>query len=184
MKDYTLTKRDTILYNMSSSKEMNEQACVLFATVFNSGLIGVLCILGLAGNIMSLTILHSDRQNRVASFLLQALAVADTAVLIISCFVLAFIYGILHSQTTVVAQGWVQFIHKYVNSLGYSAQGVTIWFTVLLAINRYVAVCRPLHANRLTIRGAHIQAIYSSFVLVFFSFSLVQGRPVRGKDDA
>lgn len=161
MENYT---RPPPVVNLSSAETVSRptstdvrEACVLFRIVFNSGLIAVICFLGLAGNILSLTILHSDRQNRVASFLLQALAVADTAVLVISCFVLSVVYGIIHSQTTVVTD-WTDFIFKYVNSLGYMTQGVTIWLTVLLAINRYIAVCRPLHASRLGIKGAKMQA--------------------------
>lgn len=173
MDDYTSTP----LINLSSAEETVlkpitdvRKSCVLFRIVFNSGLIGIICFLGLAGNILSLAILHSDRQNRVASFLLQALAVADTAVLVISCFVLTFVYGILHSQTTVVTE-WMDFIFKYVNSLGYMTQGVTIWLTVLLAINRYIAVCRPLHANRLGIKGAKIQVSTFFSINHFFSIS-------------
>jgi len=47
---------------------------------------------------------------------------------------------------------------QYVNPLGYMTQCATIWLTVLIAVNRYIAICHPFKANRfLTIRTARIQ---------------------------
>ena len=58
---------------------------------------------------------------------------------------------------------------QYVNPLGYMAECATMWLTVLIAVNRYIAVCHPFKANRfLTIRTARIQVqLHESF---FHSF--------------
>jgi len=50
--------------------------------------------------------------------------------------------------------------------MGYMAQCATIWLTVLIAVNRYIAICHPFNANRfLTIRTARIQVLLH-FVIV------------------
>jgi len=55
---------------------------------------------------------------------------------------------------------WVQ----YVNPMGYMTQCATIWLTVLIAVNRYVAICHPFKADRfLTIRTARIQVPSSTY---------------------
>jgi len=54
------------------------------------------------------------------------------------------------------------YLIKYINPVGYMVQSCTIWITVLLAVNRYVAICRPFVASlwlsmwrtRLKVRGA------------------------------
>ena len=40
------------------------------------------------------------------------------------------------------------YLVKYVNPVGCAVQSCAIWITVLLAVNRYVAVCRPFIAPR------------------------------------
>jgi len=58
--------------------------------------------------------------------------------------------------------------------MGYIAQCATIWLTVLIAFNRYVAICHPFKADRfLTIRTARIQVrlhlvMVSQAVVIFY----------------
>ena len=42
-----------------------------------------------------------------------------------------------------------QFILVYVLPVAFVAQTATIWVTVLVAVNRYIAVCRPYQVNTL-----------------------------------
>lgn len=86
----------------------------------------------------------------MATFLLQSLAIADTIVLTISYTVLSVICGLLPFLSR---QAWtgraLPYLIQYVNPLGYMAHSWCIWVTVLVAVNRYLAVSRPLGAARL-----------------------------------
>ena len=79
-----------------STKQGDEDnGCSVFQFVINTLVIGALCIFGVAGNLVSMVILQRDRHNRVAVFLLQSLAIADSSVLIIAFVVLTIFYGLL-----------------------------------------------------------------------------------------
>ena len=120
-----------------------------------------MCIFGLAGNTLSIIVLYKDKRNEVAAFLLQALAVADNTILLISLPVLSTVTGILPymgSKTDYISRPIKAYIIIYVNPVAYMALTAAIWLTVLIALNRYVAICRPFDANRLcTKRRAQIQ---------------------------
>jgi hypothetical protein len=76
-------------------RRITQEHCRIFQFVLNSLAIGVLCVFGIAGNTLSMIILHRDKHNRVAVFLLQTLAVCDSSVLIIAFVVLSIFYGLL-----------------------------------------------------------------------------------------
>jgi len=59
-------------------------------------------------------------------------------------------------------QSLVPILKRYVNPLGYTAQCCVIWITVLLAVNRYMAVCRPFTAKRwVTVTSVRLQVGYN-----------------------
>ena len=120
-----------------------------------------MCVFGLAGNTLSILVLYKDKRNEVAAFLLQVLAVADNTILFLSLMVLTTITGILPymgSDTDYISRPIKAYIIVYINPIAYMAQTEAIWITVLIALNRYVAICRPYDANRLcTKRRAQIQ---------------------------
>jgi len=123
--------------------------CMWFHFVVNTVLIGALCMLGLFGNTLSLLVLQRDRRNRVAVFLLQSLATADNLVLCAALVELSLVYGLLPVVGRVdIQKATAPYLIKYVNPVGYMVQSCAIWITVVLAVNRYVAICRPFVAAR------------------------------------
>lgn len=130
-----------------------------FQFSLNTILIGIMCVLGLCGNTISILVLQKDRHNRVAVFLLQSLALADNSILCISFITLSVVYGLEHVVARDELFNYFKHIAlKYTSPLGNIALSIGIWLTVLLAINRYIAVCRPFKAKRwLTMTIARVQ---------------------------
>ena len=133
--------------------------CTWFHFVVNTLLIGALCVFGLLGNTLSLFVLERDRRNRVAVLLLQSLATADNLVLAVAFVELSVVYGLLPVVGCADAQlASAPYLVKYVNPVGCAVQSCAIWITVLLAVNRYVAICRPFTATRwLTMTRTRLQ---------------------------
>jgi len=133
--------------------------CMWFHFVVNTLLIGPLCLFGLLGNTLSLFVLERDRRNRVAVFLLQSLATADNLVLCAAFVELSVVYGLFPVIGRLDMQlASAPYLIKYVNPVGCMVQSCAIWITVLLAVNRYVAVCRPFVATRwLRMRRTRLQ---------------------------
>ena len=75
--------------------QIHDTRCELFQFVINTIFIGLMSVFGVVGNMLSLWILQRDTHNRVAVFLLQSLAVADTLVLIIALVILSLYWGML-----------------------------------------------------------------------------------------
>ena len=160
----------------------NVENCILFNFVFYTLVIGTLSVLGILGNILSIVVLQKDNNNKVAAFLLQSLAVADSLVLLTSFVVLSIIYGLLpYVQQSELFAVIIPYVVKYVHPLGYMGQCATIWITVLLAVNRFIAIVKPfLTAKLCTLNKARIQVLLVTILAVvfnmprFFQYEIVQ----------
>ena len=104
-------------------------------------IISLLILVGSVGNIVSIVVLRKDRERRDALFLLQSLAVADVMYLVVSIFRYPVKYLVPDQDQWVAIQPTVFPMLK-------TCQTVTIWSMVLVTIDRYVCVCRPLQAAR------------------------------------
>ncbi len=159
----------------------NPRTVLLFLFIFYTVCMGPVCLMGIAGNTISILVLDKDRNNRVVTFLLKCLAVADNLVLMVSFVSLSLIYGLLHYVEGRTAVNAIKpYIIKYVQPVGYISQTLTIWLTVLLAVNRYIAICRPFDVHRFcTLRTAKIQVLVCLVVTAllnvprFFQYNIV-----------
>ena len=85
----------------------------------------------------------------------QALAVADTLVLLI-VFVLRSLRYIAPLINYADYKNVHRSLYAWLFPCAYMLRMVNAWLTVLLTVDRYIAVCRPLHAQRLcTIQRAY-----------------------------
>jgi hypothetical protein len=111
--------------------------------VINTMVAGPLCLLGLLGNSLCFLVLRKDQDTPIASFLLQTLACCDNAFL--SLWLLHFSLRDLFNYLYVYGQLHVAYMYVvlYTYPLLFVAQSATIWLTVLIAVYRYLAICKP-----------------------------------------
>ena len=136
-----------------------------FKIVLDVFVVFLLCVFGISGNIVSILVLGKDRAvRRTTGFLLQNLAVADIFYLI-SCIFFQTIY------TIVQFTDWVPSMRLYWNYMGQYvwpcasiAQTCTVWLVVVVTADRYVAICRPLHAPQYSTMSRMRKAV----VIVWF----------------
>ena len=150
-----------------SNKESGIVYCPLtFRFIWYTVITGTLSLLGLAGNTLSVIILHRDKGNEVANLLLQVLALADNALLFTSIIVLSIMWGaLLYFNATDAFETISPYFMKYVQPIGYMTKTCAIWMTVLLAVNRYIVIKKPLEAHRIcTLWKARLQI---SVVVIF-----------------
>lgn len=129
-----------------------EHDCELQYFVIYTLILAPICIFGFVGNTVSVIVLRKEKSQRVANLLLLCLAVVDNLFLALAFGVLSICHGLSLSGQT--GQRIAYFATPFANVL----QLATIWITLLIAINRHIAVCKPFKARSLnTIRAVKTQ---------------------------
>lgn len=172
--------------NVSADSEYvdnTEVNCSNVTFIIYVPIFGTICLLGLLGNTFSIVVLQWEKRNKVATFLLQALALADNLFLLVSGFSQIFAALCLYNSWDEAHQAAIPYIRVFIWPLVAVTQFGTVWMTVLIAANRYVAICRPFQAHKLCSMfwvRVQIAAVVVSAVLYnipkFFEFKLTSVR--------
>ena len=177
----TLNQSNLTELESSQKTTLDKASCIAFEFYLYTVAMGILGLFGLVGNSMSFLVLRKDRGTPVATFLLQVLAVAD------NCFLLLWIitYSVKNylrflSPESATQQSYI-YARVYTFPLLYMAQTETIWLTVVIALNRYMAVCMPYKAPHLcTIMNVYKEVIAVTMFSIciniprFFEIEVIQ----------
>lgn len=118
-------------------------------------LINLIGIIGILGNSLSLIILSRPQMRSSINYLLIALARCDIILIITSMFLFGFnsIYPYSYTDDVGGSMFWFRYTYnvypriiKYLFTLAVIAQTANCYFTLLVSLERYVAVCHPLRA--------------------------------------
>ena len=157
-----------------------EEALRILNLVVNVFIDGLLCLLGYVGNILAIYVLSRDRARNSNTLFMQVLAGYDILFLTHT-----MLYTVLRSVylTTGHLKGYHRispYIVAFDLPFGWIAQTGTIWFTTILAADRYVAISRPFkaltlctlqNAKRVTI-GLSISALLFNVPRFFYYFKV------------
>lgn len=129
-----------------TTQEPSKGNCILFDFILYSIVAMTIGFAGLIGNTVSFLVLHQDKCTPTASLMLRSLAITDNIFLALwmlhYSLRFALKYGGIQLQDSSI---WV-IIRVYTFPLLYMAQMITIWLTVVISFNRFVAVCLPYKA--------------------------------------
>ena len=128
-------------------------------------------LLGILGNLLSFIVLCKQKQRLTTRVLLQGLAVADTLILISYLLIRSLKY---FSLCLVFWQAYLsvyKYLHRWIYPCVHLFRFCSTWMTCLLTVDRYIAVCHPLQAQRLcTLSRAYKHMTLVVLVSVLFSF--------------
>jgi hypothetical protein len=146
-----------------------EQAgdCSLFLFINYVIIFGTICVFGLVGNFLSLVVMISERGSHVARFLLEVMAVTDNLFLATAGFA-QIVQGAL-AYAGDITNPVLAYSAVIVWPLVHTTQMASVWMVMLVAFNRYIAICRPFQAPMLcTRKRVRIQiAAIAAFVVVY-----------------
>ena len=155
----------------STSAPSHYNGCELVEFLITVVLAGISCLLGFTGNLLSIVILRRDPRKSVTLFLLTVLAVAD------------FMF-LMPMVVLFVVPGFCRFVPNcnpslertlpYIDQYGWAVASMchtgTVYVVVLVTIHRYISVCKPHDAPRLsTISIARRQVLLVVLFAVVFN---------------
>lgn len=144
-------KTISVLMKVNTSSETQhvekDEACFNFKIGICCVLIGILCVLGLSGNITSFFVLWKHKTETATIFLLQVLAVCDSILLIISFFIYTLVNLPKSEEVLKSLSNAAKEIQDYIWPLALIAHTVTIYITVLVTLNRYYAISIPMQGK-------------------------------------
>lgn len=119
--------------------------------------VGFLSVFGLIGNALSIVVLRRDRDKKnTTNWLLQTLALSDTLYLI-ACVFFQVVKGV--NDMTDWCPGLKQvfpYMEPYIWAFASITQTITVWLVMLVTVDRYIAVCKPLKTQLRTIQRAKL----------------------------
>ena len=128
------------------------EGLALFRLVCEVYLATPIAVLGIFGNILAFIVLCNHKQKLTTTVILQALAVADTLILA----------TVIPLKSLWISSLCLDFPHDYKETWKLLFRGlfpllfvlrmIDTWLITLLTMDRWIAVCRPLHAPRLCTR--------------------------------
>lgn len=139
----------------------------LFVFTVYGVLLTTVGLLGIAGNLISITILSRPKMRSSINCCLIGLTSFD--MIVTSTSILMFGLSEICEYTgamTWYSNGIYQRVTPFVYPLGMIAQTGSIYLTVTVTVERYVAVCRPLQARSLCTYGR--AKVYVLVVAFFF----------------
>lgn len=138
----------------------------LFEFWSNGILLNVVGVLGILGNILSMIILSRPQMRSSINYLLIGLARCDTVLILTS--ILLFGVPAIYPYTGYLRYYYLRLlpeISRVVYPLAMSAQTASVYLTLTVTLERYVAVCHPLRARALCTYGR--ARIYVVVIIIF-----------------
>ncbi|KAL1131579.1 hypothetical protein AAG570_011193 [Ranatra chinensis] len=151
-----------------SEYEEAEEAEVLFEFIANGVLLNLVGILGILGNVISMIILSRPQMRSSINYLLTGLARSDTVLILTSVFLFGLPPVYKYTRTPLLFGYYFRvypLLSPVVYPLALIAQTVSVYLTLTVTLERFVAVCHPLRARSLCTYGR--ARLYVGLIIVF-----------------
>ena len=133
-------------HNDTMMRSAPPPVCLIYDFAIEAVAMGVLCLFGFVGNILSTICLRKDKSKTATPFLLISLEIADTLFLIAVLFIRVLPTIVQYTRWPALLPIF-PYLGKYVFPLALVCEMGTIYLTLLVTLNRYVSVCLPYQAN-------------------------------------
>lgn len=171
----------------NASVQPEEERHLLIKSVVDDCFVPAICLFGIVGNMLNLFVLTRKQlqctmkpMERSYNVGLAALAVSD----MLFCLVYLFV-SIVEQKATYTPRDFA--LQVYFNTYQEPLINIFLlsstWLTVVMALGRYVAICRPLHARgfiNLRATRAAIALVFVGSVIVnlprFWHYSIIANR--------
>ena len=138
-----------------------------FINVMGIWITGMFCLLGFVGNVLSFIVLVRAFGKSPMFYVLRAVAVSD-AFFLFSVFVIQFVVNV-YPYTGMLQwcfdyRGYIQYLIWPVLMM---TQMSTVWLTVLVSMERYIAICFPLRSASMCTFAKVRRCVIAIFIFSF-----------------
>jgi neuropeptide Y receptor type 1 len=130
----------------------------LFRFIVDVYVVGSLCLFGFIGNALSIAVLYRDHDKKnTTNWLLQTLAVGDTLYLMASVFIQPLkAINTQHPDWIPGLKNIFPYMELHIWAFASIAQTITVWTVVLVTLDRFMAICRPLSTQLRSLERAKL----------------------------
>ena len=166
----SLLNMDNVTSNVTHSASGNAGPSMLFRFWMESVIGLILGILGIVGNCLALVVLGRQKPRVTTNVVLMVLAMMDNLILIAGILLRSLRYIAAYHNTMKPYLAAYPQLFLILYPWVYTFRLLDMWLTVLLTVDRYIAVCRPLHANTIcTTRRAIRDIVLVTLCSIIFS---------------
>uniref|UniRef100_X2B1Y7 G-protein coupled receptors family 1 profile domain-containing protein n=1 Tax=Capitella teleta TaxID=283909 RepID=X2B1Y7_CAPTE len=129
----------------------------LYRFIVDVYVVGFLCLFGFIGNALSIAVLYRDRgKKNTTNWLLQTLAVGDTLYLMACVFIQPL--KTINTQTNWIPglKNTLPYLERYIWAAASIAQTITVWTVLLVTLDRFMAICKPLSTQLRSLERAKL----------------------------
>ncbi|ELT97118.1 hypothetical protein CAPTEDRAFT_182197 [Capitella teleta] len=142
----------------------------LYRFIVDVYVVGFLCLFGFIGNALSIAVLYRDRDKKnTTNWLLQTLAVGDTLYLMACVFIQPL-------KTINMQTNWIPglknsfpYMERYISAAASIAQTITVWTVVLVTLDRFMAICKPLSTQLRSLERAKLTVIIAIVLAILYN---------------
>lgn len=129
-----------------------------FQFIMYSIIIPLISLFGLVGNVLTLVTLCKKSIHPTVSTLMFGLVITDLFIILLSILTMTMLSFSLHyPHLSFFLDVIYPYIFSICNFLIMASQQGNVWITVMIAVERYIALCHPFFATRLrTMRNVRI----------------------------
>lgn len=163
---------------MMSNSGITLQTCEIFRLITMGFGVGIINAVGITANMIAIVALSMDRSKKKTTYMLIGLEISDSIFLITHSILFSYndlfkyFSKFLQTRSPLDNELYINITQKFLAPIVSGSLMASSWHMMLITFERFMAVCKPHHSNKLTVTKT---IIAQAFIFVF-TFSINSSR--------
>ena len=169
-----------MLFGVMMTIALDDRGCHVQTFIIYTLIVGILVVFGIIGNSLAFAVFWKGNFKSSTTFLFMCLALTDSVVLLTAFMIYSIkSVSIYMSGKTFFPSYTIIGLYLFAAFLYVVSHTITMWMTVLIAVNRFIIVCRPLRASEWCTNSKVKKQVAAVLVLaILYNIAIVGGTVV------